>query len=815
MLRNYLITALRNLLRNKTFSTINILGLTGGLTCCLLIFIFVTDEYSYDKFHAKKDRIYRVHYLIGDFNIGRIPPVMAEHIATYFPEVEKTGRLYGRGVSIKVPGEVNGKPQRFEEEGVFFADSTIMDIFTFDVLKGSIEDGLRKPFTVILNDEIAQKYFGHENPIGKQIIMEGNTSLQVVAVVKDFPSNSHFHFDMLVPYDNMYDIEPENLRENIRQNFKMNWMVSHSITYVLLKPGSSHLAVDEKFLDFIAEKIPENMQKEQSFKLQPLEDIHLNADIGAQAEPPGSKTFIYIFIAVGVLTLLIACINFINLSTARSLQRTKEIGMRKVLGAWKSNLIVQFLGESFLMTFIAAALAFAFTVFLLPVLNELTSKELQIDVLYSPYLIVGFVALILSTGFLSGIYPAFFATKILPAYSLKGLVSPKNRAGLSFRKGLVIVQFCISMVLISGTLIVFDQLDLLRNKPLGFQKDHLINVPIQSQNFNNVFGGIDAEKRQKMNAFEDELERIPGVLASTASAHAPGFGVVNRNVIPEGFTAEDNMLAPVYAVDYDFLETYQIRVMQGRGFSEEFGTDHQNAFLINEYAIAAYNFGSDVEALGKEINVEGKKGKVVGIVENFHFLPLTEPMGPMIMEVNTSQFNVFSIRIDNRNIPQTLASIENTYNDFFPNESFTHSFLDDALEQGYATQEQLGKVVGYFAILAILISCLGSYGLIMFIASQKMKEVGIRKVLGASISSIILLLSTRFFLLGLIAMVISVPATLWAANSWLEEFSYRIDISPLSFVASGAITLLLVLMTTSIQSVRTALANPVKALRTE
>ena len=379
----------------------------------------------------------------------------------------------------------------------------------------------------------------------------------------------------------------------------------------------------------------------------------------------------------------------------------------------------------------------------------------------------------------------------------------------------MVIQFCISMVLISGTLIVFDQLDLLRNKPLGFQKDHLINVPVQSQNFNNVFGGVDEKMHRDMNSFEDVLASIPGVIASTASANAPGHGIVNRNVIPEGFTAEDHILAPVYAVDYDFVEIYEIKVKHGRGFSEDFGTDHQNAYLINEFAIKEYNFGSQAEALGKEINVEGKIGKVVGVVENFHFLPLTEPMGPIIMEVNASQFSVFSIRIHNQNIPTTLAAIEKAYNEFFPSESFTHSFLDESLEEGYTTQEQLGTVVGYFALLAILISCLGSYGLIMFIASQKTKEVGIRKALGASISSIVLLLSTRFILLGVVAMFISVPITLWAANSWLEEFSYRIDISPLSFAISGLITLLLVLITISIQSLKTALENPVKALRTE
>ncbi|MEQ6120457.1 ABC transporter permease [Reichenbachiella sp. MALMAid0571] len=815
MLRNYLKTAIRNLLRHKTFSFINILGLTGGLTCCLLIFVFVADEYSYDKFHTKKDRIYRIHYLIGDFNIGRIPPVMSEHIATYFPEVEKTGRMFSRGVSVQVHGNQDGVLQKYEEPNIYFADSSIMEMFTFVPVKGSLKYALKEPFTVVLNEEIAAKYFGDQNPIGKQIIMEGNTTFKVSAVVKDFPSNSHIHFDMLVPYDNMYDIEPESLRENIRGNFKINWMVSHSITYALLKPGSNAANVDAKFPEFVAEKIPKNMQKGQSFKLQPLEDIHLNADIQAQAEPPGSLTFLYIFMAVGALTLLIACINFINLSTARSLQRTKEIGMRKVLGALKSNLIFQFLGESFVLTFFSSVLALVFTASLLPVLNDLTDKSLAPDVLLSPQLIVGFFILFILTGFLAGLYPSFFVTRISPVYSLKGIASNQNNGGLSFRKTLIVTQFCVSMVLISSTIIVFDQLDLLRNKPLGFKKDLMINVPVQSQNFNNVFGGVDGQKRQTMNSFEDALGTIPGVEASTASANVPGFGVVHRNIIPEGFTVEDNMLAPVFSVDYDFNQAYKIEVVEGRDFSKEFGTDHENAFLINEYAVKQYNFGTNTEAIGKEINVEGKTGKVVGVVADFHFLPLSEPMGPLVMEVNTAQFNVFSIRIHNQNIPETLARVEAKYNEFFPSESFTHTFLDENLEQGYRSQEQLGTLVGYFAILAIIISCLGSYGLIMFVASQKMKEVGIRKVLGASVPSIVVLLSGRFIILGAVAMVISVPLTIWAGSKWLEEFSYRIDISPMSFVISGLVTLALVLITISFQSIKTALANPVKALRTE
>ncbi|MEP5613438.1 MAG: ABC transporter permease [Cyclobacteriaceae bacterium] len=815
MLKNYFLSAVRNLTKHKTFSLINILGLTGGLTSCLLIFTFVIDEFSYDKSHEKGDRIYRVQYDIQNFHLARIPPVMSEHIASYFPEVETTSRLFSRSVSIQVPNENEGAINRFEESNVNFADASFFDIFSTELVSGTVDQALEEPFTAILSEEIATKYFGSSNAIGRQLVLEGDKSFKVTAVIKDFPVNSHTHFDMLLPYDNMYDLEPEGLRENVRNNFKINWIVSHSPTYVLLKEGQSAASVDARFPDFISEKIPANMNKDPAFKLQPLSDIHLNSEIQAQSEPSGSMRFIYIFIAVGVLTLIIACINFINLSTARSLQRTKEIGMRKVLGSGKSSLIAQFLGESFLTTAIATVLALGIASLLLPQMNVLTDKELPISVLYTPQILIGLILLFIVAGFMAGLYPSFFVTRIAPLNSLKGEISKSRQGGLAFRKVLIIVQFGISVILISSTLIVFDQLDMMRNRPLGFKKDHIVNVPIQSQNFNNIFGGVDGQKRQKMNSFEDAIEAIPGVLGSTVSANAPGFGMVNRNVVPEGFTAQDNIIAPVYAIDYDFIETYEIEVLTGRGFSQEYGTDHQNAFMINEFGAREFEFGSAEEALGKVVNVEGKEGKIIGVVKDFNFLSLTQPMGTLLLEISVAQFGVFSIKVANENIPETLASVEKTWNEFFEEETFEPTFLDESLQQGYNQQEQLGTIVGYFATLAILISCLGSYGLILFIASRMMKEVGIRKVLGASVPSIVLLMSRQFVLLAVVSMAIAIPITVWLGNDWLADFSYRISISPMSFIIASVLTVGLVLFTISFQAVKAAVSNPVKALRTE
>ena len=812
MLFNYLKIAYRSILRSKVFSLINIVGLATGLTCALLILTFVVDEQSYDHFHSKKERIYRLRYLISDFDIARVPPVFKDYINDYFPEVEHSSRLWSRSVSVSVPAE--GQDLRFEEDNVNFADAELFQIFDFELITGTLQGALANPFSVILNEEIALKYFKSTDVIGKMIQMEGDQSFTVRAVVKDFPSNSHVHFDMLVPYDNMYDLEPEGLREGIRANFKMNHIVSHSPTYVLLKEGVDPTEVNERFITFVKEKIPESQNKGQSFEIQPLLDIHLNNDVGAQAEASGSSQFIWIFIAIGALTILIACINFVNLSTAKSLQRAKEIGMRKVMGAWNNHLITQFLGESFLTTLFAAVLAVVGTLLLLPELNALTNKELTVDILLTGSILAGFVGIMLVTSFLAGIYPAFFVTRFAILKSIKGGVSDPGSA-MNFRKGLMVVQFMISVVLISGSLIVYDQLGLMRNKPLGFQKELMVTAPIQSNNFNSVFGGVDENLRSKLETFESTIGQLSSVKGSTLSSSLLGFGMVNRNIIPEGFTAEDNVIAPAMSVDFDFLEVYEIPLVQGRYFDESYGTDPASAFIINETAVSTWEFGDAETALGKTINLEGKEGKVVGVVSDFHFLSLSEAMRPMIIDISDPQFAYVTIKLSGRNLTESLAQIESAWNEIFPTETFDPQYLDQALAQTYASQEQFGKLVGYFAFMAVLISCMGSYGLIMFIASEKKKEVGVRKVLGASVNHLVFLLSKRFVFLVLIAITVAIPIVIYFANLWLDDFSYRVNISPISIGSAALLTMALVFGTVSIHAFLAAIANPIKALRSE
>lgn len=812
MLFNYLKTAYRSILRSKIFSLINIVGLATGLTCALLILTFVVDETSYDTFHSQKDRIYRMRYYVSDLDLARVPPVFKEKVKNYFPEVELTSRMWSRSVSVSIP--VGAKELKFEETNVNFADPELFQIFDFELVSGTPEDALVGPNSVILNEEIARKYFNSTDVVDKIIQMEGDQTFTVTAVVKDFPTNSHVHFDMLLPYESMYLLEPESLREGIRNNFKMNHMVSHSPTYVLLKDGVDPKAVNDRFESFATEIIPEAQQMGQRYEIQPLLDIHLNDDVLAQAEPPGSKQFIWIFIAVGTLTILIACINFVNLSTAKSLQRSKEIGMRKVLGAWNNHLMVQFLGESLMTTAFAAVLSVLAVSALLPEFNALTNKELSIDVLNQVPIILGFIAIVLFTGFLAGIYPAFFVTRFSVLKSLKGGASDPGSA-MSLRKGLMVVQFMISVLLISGSLIVFDQLSLMRNKPLGFQKELMVTARVQSANFNSIFGGVDQNLRSKLETFENNIATIPAVVGSTLSSGAPGFGMANRGIIPEGFTADDNMLSPVMAVDYDFLEVYEIELVAGRSLDKSYGTDHLSSFIINETAVETFQFGDPESALGKGINLEGKEGKVVGVVGDFHFLDLSQAMRPIILEISVPQFSTVSIKLNGQNPTSTIEQIEAEWNELFPTETFDPQYLDEALAQSYETQEQFGRLIGYFAMVAIIISCMGSYGLIMFIAAEKRKEVGVRKVLGASVSQIVLLLSRRFMVLVFIAVVVTVPIVIYLANQWLNDFSYRVDISPVSIGFAALITLGLVFGTVSIQAFMAAVVNPVKLLRSE
>ncbi|MGK7393337.1 MAG: ABC transporter permease [Candidatus Cyclobacteriaceae bacterium M3_2C_046] len=814
MLKNYFKIAYRNLINNKVYSLINIIGLSVGMTCCLLIYLYVQDELSFDQFQLKKDQIYRlVYHSTSGMDLAQTPPPISPLLPEFFPEVETSARIYQRNVSVKVPDQ-DQQLSEYEEEMVLFADSTILDILTFDFISGYSDQLLKEPFTVILNQEVARKYFGQQDPLGKTILLLDNIPCKVVAIARDFPAQSHLHFNMILPYDNMYDLENDQASKHMRQNLAINWVISHSYTYVLLKEGADPDQVNAGMNDLVNTHAQERMRAGQTFSLEPLQDIHLYSRVLQNQEQQGNIRFIYLFSGVALITLLIACFNFINLSTAHSIKRAREVGMRKALGATKKWLFLQFLGESILISFLAFILAILLVSLGLPELNLLTGKQLSFSLLLDWQILLVFLLIFIITGVLGGTYPAFYMTRLNLLTTLKGKVSQKSR-GFSLRKLLVTLQFASSIALIAGTIIIFKQLNYLMNKPLGFNTEEIINVPVFSNNFNFVFGGVNGPLRQRLNTFEEEMLRNADIKAITLSSVLPGISSISRMTIPEGHPEDDPIFVPTIAVDYDFLQTYDMELIAGRNFSKETGTDHINAFIVNEEAVKDFHWESADQALGKEINLEGKEGIVIGVVRDFHMSSLHEPIRPLILEINVAFFSTFSIRINTARTPQTLSLIGKQWKEFFPEKTFEYSFLRSDIDDQYNAENNLARIIGIFAFIAIFVSCLGSYGLIMFSARQREKELGVRKVLGASVFRLIRLMALEFTGLFLLGFLIAIPISYYLMDQWLTDFSFRINIDLSVFLISGLLALILIWLTISYQSIKAATINPVEMLRDE
>ncbi len=811
MLRNFFKTAVRNIMRHKAYAAINFIGLTSGLALALLIMVYIRSEINFDDFHANGDRLYRVKYVAPNgLELAASPPPLSPAMNDYYPEIEMTARVYARNVSIRR----EEAPEAYEETGVLFVDSTWMKMMTFEYVKGQPTRPLSEEFTVIINEEMAKKYFGNDDPVGETLVFGGKNSFRVIAVVKDFPENSHINFNMLVPYENMYDMENDQTAKTLRANLAINFVVSHSYTYVLLKPGADPKAVDEKMADLMKKYAPANLQLGQVFSLFPIRDIHMNSQLLMEANSTNTWDNIWMFAGVGLLTILIACINYINLSTAQSFTRVKEIGIRKILGSAKYQIIGQFLAESFLFCAVAFVLSVGAFYWLLPVLNTLTNKNLQFAQVVDSTLILSGVGLLLLITLLAGGYPAYFVTKFNSVNALKGNGSTAA-GGQWLRKSLIVFQLAIACMLLSGSLLIVRQLDFLSNRPTGFKKDQIVSIPLFSQNTNLLFGRPDSTFYTRLRSFRDAIEGQSGVMGTTLSSNIPGLGVVFRGTVPEGFSQEDRMFLANLSVDYDFFRTYEIGFMAGRPFSREFPSDPREGFIVNEVAVREFKWGTPEQALGKTINREGKVGKVVGVIKDFNVASLTTAITPLIIEYNDSQLSQLSIRFENDNIGQTMDKISSTWNKMFPEKSFQFSFLDQQLEQQYAAFRNFGTIIESFTFIAILIACLGVYGLVLFVVQRKVKEIGVRKVLGATVRSILTLIYRDFAWLILAAFVIATPAAWMLMDRWLENFSYRTDLSPWTFLMSLLLIVLVTSGTIAYQAIRASMANPVKSLRTE
>ena len=805
MFRNYLTVAFRNLVRHKVYSFINISGLAIGMTCCVLILIFARFELGYDAYHENADRIYRIAHERGTAD-GRIvpsatsPPPLAPVLRNEYPEVVHAVRFV-RGTSVIRYGN-----NRFRER-LFFTDASVFDVFDFPLVKGDAQTALREPFSVILTEMTARKYFGHEDPLGKVLTFETPVvqhDYKVTGVIQEVPHNSHFRFGILASYESLHEDDGTSA-------ILKNWLSNPVLyTYLLLPQDCSPAELERKLPALIKKYMGEaSAARGQVLRLflQPLTSIHLYSHLNHEVEPNSDVVHVYLFAALACFVLLIACINFMNLSTARSARRAKEVGIRKVTGANRLQLIRQFLGESTLLAFIALLVAAALVEISLPLFSRLVDQPLAVDYgnLSVPFGLVG-VALI--TGIVAGSYPAFFLSAFQPAAVLKGTLNACSKTS-RFRQVLVTVQFAISTTLIISMGIIYAQMDYVRNKSLGFEKAHVIALPIFRHR----------DLRSKYELVKAELLQSPDILSCAVSSDVPlrstpGFPLRRWPAHPEGAPGE--LQVPGYSVDQDFWETLGITLVAGRNFSKGSAADETEAVIVNETAVRRFGWASSEEALGKGLVLRNRKrGTIIGVVKDFHVQSLYQQIEPLIFRISPSSCNNLLVRIRPNRSSSALDLLKREWETYVPSSPFEYAFLDEYFDRQYRTDERRGKMLGGFTVLAIFIACLGLFGLVSFAAEQRTKEIGIRKALGATASNIVLLLSKDFARPVILANVIAWPIAYYAMNNWLQNFAYRIDLGMGTFVLGGMLALAIALVTVSYQAIKAALANPVDALRYE
>ncbi|WP_426588453.1 ABC transporter permease [Mucilaginibacter sp. R-33] len=805
MIKNYLRSAFRNIARHKFISFINIFGLTIGLTCCLLILTYIVKELSYDKFNHNAPNIYRVSRSfntadgIVNLHLGAVAPPFGPLLKNEFPDIKKVTRLFPNGDVV-----LRYKDKLLTEKGSYFADENFLSFFDLKTVAGDPKTALSEPYTVMMTEDMARKYFGNEDPINKEIRLDNTANFKVTGIFKPFPPNSQMHPQMLLSFNTLNDDKVYG-----RNQLATNWGNNSFFTYLLLPDHYNIDRISSQFPAFIDKYMNSPGQPRQSkftqLHIQRFLDIHLHSHLDDEVEQNGDIKRVYIFSAIALFILLIACINYMNLSTARSTLRAKEIGIRKVIGAQQKEIITQFLSESVLITYFSLVLAVILTWLLLPLINRLSELGLAINSLFQPIILVSVLLLPLIIGLISGIYPAIFMSSFKPIKVLKGILKVGS-GNISFRKVLVVVQFSISIILIIATTIVFQQLRYIQTKSLGFNKDHLVTL-----------AGIPANQ---FEAFRADVLRDPAVKDIGRSSRIPS----GRLLDDQGVSVFDgDKPLPVKAdikcinADYGFIPTYGIKMAAGRNFSRDFATDSNN-FVINASAVSALGWKSPESAIGKDMSYGGVKGKVIGVVNDFHFESLHQNIIPLLMEMPSFANNSYrriTVKIDGNHINSALATLEQTWKKYQPETPFEYSFLDERFQKLYNSEQEQGNLFTIFSCLAIFIACLGLFGLSAFTISQRVKEIGVRKVLGASIPQIVTELSKDFLKLVIVAAVIALPIAWYAMSKWLLDFAFRIDIQWWVFVMAGIIALIIAFATISYQSMKAAMANPVKSLRSE
>jgi len=797
MFKNYIKISIRNIISQKGYSFINIFGLAIGIACCILILIYVQYELSFDKYHKKSDRIYRI-VIRGQMsgttiNSAMTPARWAPLLRNDYPEIESF-------VRFRPPLSrwlLTYKDKKFYEKGFIFADSTVFKVFDFELLRGNPSAALSKPYTVVLTEAMAQKYFGNEDPIGKMLLLDNTYNLEVTGIIEEVPSNSHFTFDFLASFETLFK---EPIYGGI--NGIMNPMI---YTYLLFRDGASPGEFENKLSGF-TEKYLGNFLRQVSAELnlipQPLTDIHLHSHYDAEIETNNDTQTILILLSIASFILIIASINFMNLATARFANRAREVGMRKVSGAHRSQLVYQFLGESLITTVIALIVALFLVKVNLPHFNNLSGMNLSFLFILKPSIITGILFITLFIGLVVGSYPAFYLASFKSADILKGTLKASTKNAF-LRKILVTVQFTVSIFMIIGTGIIYNQLEYIRNKPLGFNKEGVVVMPLP-----------DIAVRERMEALKTELLKDPAVVNVCASSSVPGSLTGFANVVPEGRTSDDAILVSSFRVTEGFFETLEIEVLQGRSFSKEFPSDVNQSVMLNETAAERIGWENPI---GKRIEGFGPnyKPKVIGVVEDFHFKSLHQPIEPLIITMIGGDLLFASVKIKTDDTPTAINGIKNAWMKVNSDHVFEYSFLDEDYDSLYQAENRLVQIFGYFSALAIFIACLGLFGIASFTAEKRSKEIGIRKVLGASVLGINFLLSKEFLKLVLLANILSWPAAYFIMKRWLQNFAYNIDITVWMFIFAGLGAFVIALITVSFQTIKAANANPVDTIKYE
>jgi len=788
MFKNYLKIAWRNFIKQKGYSFLNMSGLAIGMACSILILLWVQHESSYDNFHANADQIYRLTSIASeDFKAAVSPAGMVEELPQQMPEIASTVRLSNPFEELF---EVDG--QKFKEDFIFFADTNFLEVFTFPLIEGNPETALSAPDNILLTETTARKFFGNQEVVGRTIKINNTDTFTVSGVLKDIPSHSHLQFSAILP-----------MTYHARTNSDLinkAWDSFNFYGYLQFRKGaitSEHdlSRANEKINQVYAARMTEF---EITFDLQPLRDIHLHSNLQIDIPGHGNVQYVNIFFLVAFIVLIVACINYMNLATARSSKRAKEVGLRKVIGAGRNQLIFQFFGESLLTAFLSLIVAVGLVYLALPAFNDLAQKQLQLH-LGNATIWMGLLAIALVTGLISGSYPALFLSGFKPIKVLKGKMKLSG-SNLFFRNGLVISQFVVSILLLIGTTVIYTQLNFIRNKNLGYDKSNLIYIPMEGE----LWG--------KREALRTALEQNPLTSDFTIVSDLPANLVTGDfDIHWPGKDPNSQVLFPHIDADENFLDIFQMTLLEGRKFSRT--SSENNDYLVNETAVKI--MGMDVgNAVGKTLTFRGNQGTIIGVVKDFNYKPLQYAIEPLILQ-HRQQASITVVKTAPGNTENTLAALEEIYGNLNPAYPLTYNFVDTNLDAQYKGERQMGAIFNIFSLLAIFISCLGLYGLASFMTEQRFKEIGIRKVLGASALRLVNMLSGDFIKLVLIAFVLATPMSWYAMNQWLEKFAFRIEIQWWMFALAGCSVLFIALSTVSFQSLKAANANPVKSLRAE